>query len=493
MLRSDVLGWRGWRGLLTLSAGALLVLLAVVPITLSQPSKAATWLIALWLCWGFTLLWALIQRHISPPAIGLLAIMLQYVMIPATRAVLTGRTIIAGVDYTPGTEAALQISVAAQLGLTAGLIGVRRFRRGSNELRRVAVEVTRQRLNLSAIAIMGVTAATLVLLTVTSGADLSKFVALIGTSSYGAYASSAVSTISGYLASITRVAGVCLLVAVTARSVRKQQRAILPVLLALVAAAFLIAGGQRVDLAIPALAAGMLWIKIRSGRRPLPMRTVTLAAIGGLLVIGGVVGVARSPAAQPVTAGTVIDSQFGQGSDLFAPLAGLAQTVPAQQNYLMGSSYLEALYFPIPRALWPGKPQGAIIGVLGSFSNVTNGESFPEYGEMYANFGAAGVILGCAFFAALMEGMWIRFAASTDKRGLFVYPVLIAIMLQLFTRDDAVSQLAGLLGLLIGALMLQRYLKPRVVSRVEPPRAVKTLADPVLFPQPIPAESRMTV
>jgi hypothetical protein len=152
-----------------------------------------------------------------------------------------------------------------------------------------------------------------------------------------------------------------------------------------------------------------------------------------------------------------------QGSDLFSPLAGLTETVPAQHDYLLGSSYLEALYFPIPRALWQAKPQGAILEVTAGFASVTNGESFPEYGEMYANFGLPGVILGCLLFAALLEWLWIRFAASAGKSRLFVYPALIAVMLQVFTRDYAVSQLAGLLGFLLGVWVLQRVLDFQVL------------------------------
>jgi hypothetical protein len=451
--------------------GALLVLALVLPFTYSEPSEQGLWLFALWLCWSFTVMWVLVSRSFSPPALGLMAIMFQYVLIPATRAVLTGRTVIAGVDYTSGTLAALQISVAAQLSLTGGLIIVHRSYGGRPQLRRVAVEVSRERLNRAAIATMALAATALALLTVTSGADLSKYIAIGGSSSYGDYFRSSLGTASGYLESLTGVAGACVLVAVVAGA-SKRPRPILPVVLAVFAAGFLISGGQRVQFVLPVLAAGILWMKVRRGPRSLAMRTVTLLAIGGVLIIGGVVGVARGPNKPPITVAAVADSQFGQGSDLFAPLAGLAQTVPAQADYLRGSSYLDALYFPIPRALWPAKPEGAILGVMAQFSDLSNGESFPEYGEMYANFGVAGVILGCLLFGAVMEGMWIRFAESVDKRGLFVYPVLIAIMLQIFTRAYAVSVVAGVLGFLLGAIALQRALKFGVRPRDHEPSRI---------------------
>ena len=58
--------------------------------------------------------------------------------------------------------------------------------------------------------------------------------------------------------------------------------------------------------------------------------------------------------------------------------------------------------------------------------------------------------------------MWIRFSTSAGSRGLFVYPALMAIMLDIFTRAYAVSELAGLLGFLLGASLLGRFLKLEV-------------------------------
>ena len=127
-------------------------------------------------------------------------------------------------------------------------------------------------------------------------------------------------------------------------------------------------------------------------------------------------GLARGPDHPQITPSNLVSEQFGAGTNQFAPLAGLAETVPAQQDYLFGSSYLEALYFPIPRAVWPDKPQGAIVMVIGTFSDPANGESFLEYGEMYANFGLLGVLLGCVLFATLLELMWIRSPRVRESR-----------------------------------------------------------------------------
>jgi len=450
--------------------GALLVTLITVPIAYAQPSEVALWLLLLWFAWAFSTLWILVVRSFSPPAFGLMIIMLLYVLIPATGSVVTGKAVIGGLDYSRGTLAALQLSVAAQIALSAGVILVHSMRGdATTQIHRVIIKVSRKRLNQSAVIAMAIAVAALLLLARTSGADLSKYAAVLGNSTGDTFFTSASGTVIGYFGSLTAIAGVCILVAVCAGSMGYGSRPpLLVILLALGAAAFLIAGGERVRFVVPALAAGLLWIKIRGGRRPLALRTLTLLSVVGLVAFSALVGVARGQGDRSFTPANLVSSQFGQGSDLFSPLAGLTQTVPAQHDYLWGSSYLDAFYFSIPRAIWGDKPRGEILDVTAAFADVRTGESFPEYGEMYANFGLAGVILGCLLFAALLEWLWIRFATSAGKSRLFVYPSLMAVMLQIFTRDYAVSQLAGLLGFILGVLILQRILDFQVVPRAVP-------------------------
>jgi oligosaccharide repeat unit polymerase len=446
----------------------LLVAAVVTPFVSSQPSEEVVWLFALWVAWGFGVLWIFGRQSFSPPALGLMGIMLIYVIVPATTAVVTRRTVLAGVDYSAGTLAALQISAAAQVGLTAGVIVIHSIQKGGSAFRRVAIDASHPRMNRTGMAAICVAAISLALLTVTSGANLSQYVAILGNSSYGAFDASAIDTPSGYLGSLIGVSGVCIMVVVIAtNNGRRRKLPLLLFALALATAAVLGGGGGRGRLVVVVLAASLLWVKVRRSPRRLRLRTVTVFAMCALLAVTAVIGIARGPDHAPITPTNVIDEQFGSGSNLFAPLAGLAQTIPTQQNYMLGSSYLEALYFPVPRAFWPGKPQGAIVQVIGRFSNPGNGESFPEYGEMYANFGVFGVLLGCVLFAALLELAWIRFSRSVDGRGLFVYPAVMAVMLDIFTRAYVVSELAGLLGFLLGAIFLRRSLNLKVFARPE--------------------------
>ena len=167
--------------------GSLLVFVVVARFVSSQPSDQAVWLFALWLSWAIGVVWIFGRRSFSPPAFGLMAIMLIFIVVPATQAVAAATTVFAGVDYSKGTLVALQISVAAQVGLTLGVIVIHSVQRGGSAFRRVVIVGSHRRVNRAGIAIVCVAAIALALLTVTSGADLTQYIAIFGGSTYGSF------------------------------------------------------------------------------------------------------------------------------------------------------------------------------------------------------------------------------------------------------------------------------------------------------------------
>src|ERR1700736_4853309 len=81
------------RSLLFLITGSLLVTITILPIVYTQPSEQATWLFVLWFTWALGTLWILVAQGFSPPAFGLMIIMLLCVLIPATGSVITGKSV----------------------------------------------------------------------------------------------------------------------------------------------------------------------------------------------------------------------------------------------------------------------------------------------------------------------------------------------------------------------------------------------------------------
>jgi hypothetical protein len=92
--------------------------------------------------------------------------------------------------------------------------------------------------------------------------------------------------------------------------------------------------------------------------------------------------------------------------DAFENGMQVLRAVPDYHDYLYGSTMVAVLYNPVPRILWPDKPSPSPIDILvktgfglGSIPNPNIAVSF--IGELYANFGWFGVLLGMAVFGWL--------------------------------------------------------------------------------------------
>lgn len=106
-----------------------------------------------------------------------------------------------------------------------------------------------------------------------------------------------------------------------------------------------------------------------------------------------------------------VEEQVESSLDAFYQFRRTREYFPARADFLMGYSLYGIAVNPVPRAFWPGKPVGA--GRLASILYDHNrqgslGLSLP--GELYANFGIPGCLLGMFLFGALAAAIhrWYR-------------------------------------------------------------------------------------
>ena len=448
-----------------LTAGSFsLILLSLVP-----PDSQHTLLGLLWLLWFVACAYAWQRRVFSLALAGLLAAMLFYVVIPATQDVIRGNALVGGNDYPQGIHAALIMAILAQLGTLGGAVTADGFARRSHMVRTL-VYVSPARLDRLVLKLFGVGIVGLVLFIAVGHASPRAALAIAGKGYYGGLETSATSTKILYFISLEGVAGVALVILILRMIVSIQPRIRLFVALVTISL-FLLAGGQRARFAIPAVAGAMLLGKYGRWRRIGP-RSLIMGGTIALLFVSAVVGVARGgPGHRNFSLSSLSHTQFGGASDLFAPTAGLAVTVPSRVPYIHALSYLEVIAFPIPRAMWSGKPQGEEAALANMIDN-RSGSAFPEYGEFYHNFGLLGVLVGSFGLCFLIEAAWLRFARTPNPRMAVTYAVAIAVLLQLFTRGDAATVISGAFGLIVGTLYtcwpsshrLGRTTKPGLVS-----------------------------
>ena len=184
--------------------------------------------------------------------------------------------------------------------------------------------------------------------------------------------------------------------------------------------------------------------------------------------------------------GRLIDQQLGQlplglnqglitstyRVDFLVPLAYLLSQTPDEIPYLLGDTYYPLLVKPVPRAIYADKPDELAefrrIGQSYSFlpaGNEINVFKVHQMGEMYINFGIAGVLLGMLILGAVFRVLYRLFFHSGATAVTMAAGALIMAKL-LLGMEDWVSTVWGfvlwyavLLVLLWAALRLaQRFL-----------------------------------
>ena len=99
--------------------------------------------------------------------------------------------------------------------------------------------------------------------------------------------------------------------------------------------------------------------------------------------------------------------------DFLLPLAWLVERTPEDIPYAYGQTYYPILVKPVPRLLWPDKPKhvkdlGQTYGFLPA-DNEVNAFKVHQLGELYLNFGVAGVLLGFLALGALYRALYEMF------------------------------------------------------------------------------------
>jgi hypothetical protein len=90
----------------------------------------------------------------------------------------------------------------------------------------------------------------------------------------------------------------------------------------------------------------------------------------------------------------------------FATFEYALQNFPSNQPHLLGSGYVPAFAFVIPRAWWPDKPisTGAFVSQLWyGTKDLDNNLGIVPFGELYVNFGPVGILFGMFLFGRVIR------------------------------------------------------------------------------------------
>jgi hypothetical protein len=128
-------------------------------------------------------------------------------------------------------------------------------------------------------------------------------------------------------------------------------------------------------------------------------------------------------------------------------LAGVLHDTPGIVPYWNGASYYPLLFKPLPRALFPGKPEeitgqtfGHRYGLLDQ-ANFETSYNLPQLIEGYVNFGIPGIVISMLLFGVLYRLVQLTFVHANMGFGALISGIYVSV--KLLQIESATSLVLG--------------------------------------------------
>lgn len=212
---------------------------------------------------------------------------------------------------------------------------------------------------------------------------------------------------------------------------------------------------SRSDTIVPILATVVMLA--RYGRK-LNWRVVLAPALALLIIFNAMTDLRSDDSLDPGSVlGVSVVTEFVDNAAIsrnfadFSKASHLIQKVPEELSWRYGSTIAAYVVAPIPRSLWPTKPlisAGPIIGQQiykqrRAYGLSASGIPPGFFGEMYWNFGTAGILLGSPFLGAAL-GLGNRWSKTRQD-----------IRAQVFYGAGLFSTISGFLAVGVGFALLE--------------------------------------
>jgi len=150
---------------------------------------------------------------------------------------------------------------------------------------------------------------------------------------------------------------------------------------------------------------------------------------------------------------TVLDRIFGADRGGITALSHIVAETPHDLPYRFGETLLIWIVFPIPRAIWPGKPVNVGGQIAAEIYGAGNGTPPTLIGELYWNFGILGVLGGM-----FVLGIALRSLVTYRERNGSPWTMLFSTVLLLqFARITTVTPLMIEIGMWLVPLSIAVY------------------------------------
>lgn len=131
-----------------------------------------------------------------------------------------------------------------------------------------------------------------------------------------------------------------------------------------------------------------------------------------------------------------IDSDFSTYKSFYAMML----RYPGEHDYLYGTTFAYIFVLFIPKSIWAGKPDNPIRDMIEIALNNKarrSGTAVANIGELYANFGVVGILLGMLVLGRLTAGLKdCMVYDGVNDDGLIFYSIMFPLLFQWIARGN---------------------------------------------------------
>ena len=215
-------------------------------------------------------------------------------------------------------------------------------------------------------------------------------------------------------------------------------------------------------------------------KKPISLKTLGIVGVLAILSIAilGELRQLRGGTQINISAASVVASIGDRENAGFSLTARIIEQMPSDWNYQFGQTYMNWIFAPVPRSIWPDKPLislGQEVKVFLFDRSVARGGGVPpsSAGEMYINFGLLALFLSPVF--TFIGGVisksvyWQLVRNNSTSFSIFVYAVLFMNVLPNLFWTQFSKSMVDLIKLLVilfvVRLIVRLFSSSRVVAR----------------------------